>query len=204
MILNEKIETISDTLSGYFSIKTVDKSGKEEIWEEKNLVMDNARNVISKLLSGFNSGKIVNTFKLGVDGNVTGDLLTPKTSSQGFISSRTQLFSETNATSVYRIRFAPAAGLATQTLNTTNTTDGVQCTVSVTVSSNVVTYVVTIPEGAANKNLSGVDSTIPYTEAALYSNNSGYTDELIFCAKTFPVRVKENTVSMVITWSITF
>jgi len=53
--------------------------------------------------------------------------------------------------------------------------------------------VVTVP--VENANETGV---VAYTEAALYSN------EEMFSMKTFPARVKENTVKFIITWSIMF
>ena len=59
---------------------------------------------------------------------------------------------------------------------------------------NEVKYTITIE--TPNGNVPG--QAVPYTEAALYAG------ENLFAMKTFPARVKENTVKFVITWSIIF
>jgi hypothetical protein len=206
MILNDKI-TMSDSLKGYFSIRTINRDGTEELYEDHNLIMDNARYSMAKAISGYESGRKISVFKLGTAGNVSGEYLRAKTSAEGFVSSRTSLFSEAKTGEItYYINFGSSikSKQSTQTIATTSTSDSQECSVKITVANRVVTYEVTIPEVAANQNLSGVSSIIPYTEAALYTWDSSDSNPLIFSAKTFPVKVKEDTVSMVATWSITF
>jgi hypothetical protein len=208
MKILEKIDTISDSVIGHFSIKTIKKDGSVDLYEEKNLIMDNARAIMSKMVGGFEF-RSIKALKLGTAGHFNGNYLQPKTAVDGnFVPARTMLFSEENPSveTTYELNFQPSEGLLVQSLTALNSSDIDEgCTIEQTIAGNVLTFVAYIPEAAANKLVNtSVDGVVPYTEAALYTNNAAGTDEKIFSAKTFPVKVKEDTVAFEITWSITF
>ena len=67
--------------------------------------------------------------------------------------------------------------------------------INVLVEGNKATYKITIPQTQGNKEGGAV---VAYTEAALYC------DDQLFSMKTFPARTKDNALSYIITWVITF
>jgi len=199
MKLNDNIDFI-----GQFSIKAFNKDGSIEVYEDKNLIMDRARQNMAQLVGGVTTeGSAINKFVLGTEGHVGTNILEFKqVGSDGFDSTRTEIFSEENTTEHYVIPFDPLGGFTIQddVTNSYNSNDidaKESCTVLRTVSNRTVTYVITIPDASGNA-YDTTTSVIAYTEAALYAGND------IFSMKTFPARVKEDTVKFEITWSIIF
>jgi hypothetical protein len=204
---------LSDTveMKGHFSVQVFKKDGTIETYEEKNLIMDKARSNMAELVGGYNHGKPIDKFVLGNKGHVGTDILDYKLVGENneFVSSRTRLFAQDpgydNSNSVdsfaYAINFdVKSSGASALDNSAAGSIEGdsatQNCTVSRVVSDRSCTYVITIPDYAGNKV--GEGAVIAYTEAALYAGVD------IFSMKTFPARVKEDTVKFVITWSIIF
>lgn len=197
---------------GNFKIKSIRDDGTVEVLEEKNLIMDEARTNMAQLIGGVTSGSDtygdpINKFVIGTLGHSDSDILSPiAVGEDGFTSARTSLFSEANASAYnYRIDFDPEGG-TTVTKSATGkmykgsslvNTDSDANTVKRVVSDRTVTYTITIPTTNAN-NPDSDTSVIAFTEAALYASGE------IFSMKTFAGRVKEDTVKLVIEWSIIF
>jgi hypothetical protein len=206
MVLNDKID-----FQGVFSIKAFKTDGTIEEYNEKNLIMDEARSNMAQLVGGVNTGadtlgSPINKFVIGTLGHVGTNILDyKKVGENDFDSTRTSLFSEVTAGALnYRIPFNPvgdttitdAAATGTMYSGTTaGSADGTKNTIQRVVADRTVTYTITIPAACANNG--GLDP-IAYTEAALYAGGE------IFSMKTFPARVKEDTVKFEITWSIIF
>lgn len=200
MNLNDKINFI-----GVFSVKSLDANGQViDEFSEKNLIMNNARTNMAQLIGGVDTGSVgeqINKIVLGTLGHNDSDILDPKVAGVDYDTTRTQLFSEAQSGAVnYRIPFDVTGGE-----DVTVSVEGTRYegssvvgspesgnSIQRVVSGTTVTYTITIP--AANAN----DGIVAYTEAALYAG----TD--IFSMKTFPARVKEDTVQFEITWSIIF
>jgi hypothetical protein len=206
---------------GVFSIKSINV--KDEVideYKENNLIMDNARANMAQLIGGVNTGaseaKQIDGFVMGTRGHMGSDVLdfqqvgetdtSKPTGNQTFQSTRTNLFSESIDDQInYRIPF-DASGDVDVTLTPAGTRYEDSVSVGVAESSNIlrrvvsdrtVTYTITIPASNANSGIPA-SPVVVYTEAALYAG----TD--IFAMKTFPARVKEDTVKFEITWSIIF
>lgn len=208
MILNDQVNFV-----GVFSIKAFNADGTVDEYTEKNLIMDEARRNMAQLVGGVTSagdtqGMHINQFVLGTKGHNGTDILNYiKVGDAGFTSARTSLFSEaiTDAKN-YRIGFDTTGGLDVTDANATGRmyaggaagiTDSTKNTVRRVVSDRTVTYTITVP--ATNANSGDADNpVVAYTEAALYAGDE------IFSMKTFPARVKEDTVKFEITWSIIF
>ena len=196
---------------GHFAIKVFKKDGSIEEYQDKNLIMDRARQNMAQLVGGVVNGgdkvegQPINKFVLGNEGHVGDNILDyKKVGSNGFDSTRTSLFSEEgdDNSEYYTLTFDPKGGSTKANIKATGVNsnkDGNEdgCTLKRTVSAQTCTYVITIPDACAN-NSSGDTSVIAYTEAALYAGDD------IFSMKTFPARVKEDTVKFEITWSIVF
>ena len=188
------IENVMDSikLKGYFKVETLDiNDNVTETFEDNNMIMDNARVNLATGISGFAGGVPITQIAFGTQGNVTGDVTTPKTVANGFISSRTDLFSEQNAGFTYYINFVPTTngGFAT----VTETDVGAGSTVQITLTNTNIQYIVEMSQTAGNNS-----SNVKYTEAAFYCGSN------IFSAKCFPVRVKDTTVKLRVYWSFTF
>jgi len=218
MLLNDKID-----FYGVFSFKSLDKDGQVlDEYSEKNLIMDSARTNMAQLIGGVTSGSTstagyeINQFVLGTRGHVGTNILdyqkvgetdtSKPAGDQSFDSSRTDLFSEAISGAVnYRIPFVGTGDSditvsGTGTRYNANTAVGAAeggNTIRRVVSNRTVTYTITIPAQNANSG-DTVDPVVAYTEAALYAGSE------IFSMKTFPARVKEDTVKFEITWSIIF
>lgn len=218
MLLNDKID-----FYGVFSFKSLDAEGKVlDEYTEKNLIMDAARTNMAQLIGGVTSGTsttagyAINQFVLGTKGHVGTNILdyqkvgetdtSKPAGDQSFDSTRTDLFSQAIAGSTnYRMPFTPsgdsditvASSGTRYTANTAATAAETGNTIRRVVSNRTVTYTITIPAANANSG-DPVNPVVAYTEAGLYAG-----DEL-FSMKTFPARVKEDTVSFEITWSIIF
>lgn len=160
-------------------------------FENHNLIMDSARIAIPKLACGLSTSSEMNKIVLGTEGHVSGDLLTPKGEAQGFISSRTQLFSEESQTYAYPIVFTNPGTASGSCSIVSEPNSG--STINLEYITNSIQYTIEIPNDAANGT--GVTS---FTEAALYAGTN------IFSMKCFPAKIKDNTVSLRIVWKIIF
>jgi hypothetical protein len=208
-------------IRGVFSIKSFNKEGVEiDEYKEDNLIMDNARVNMARLIAGLTVGgnvaKPINKIVLGTRGHMGTDILdyqqvgetdtSKPTNDRTFESTRIKLFSESIASQVnYRVPFD-----VTGDSDVTVTGTGKRYEQDTIVGSNepynivrrvvndrTVTYIFTIP--AENANSGDTENpVVAYTEAALYA------DDDIFSMKTFPARVKEDTVKFEIVWSIIF
>lgn len=210
-------------IKGIFSIKAL--NSKDEVideYTEKNLIMDTARNNMAQLVGGVTTGAgdlpglAINKFVIGTRGHVGTDILdaqevgeedTSKPSGERiFDPTRTQLFSEAISGEInYHVDFDVTGGIDVTDSSASGqryldtTPDGSAETNNVVrreVSGRTTTYTITII--SANGNDSTPTDPIAYTEAALYAGGE------IFSMKTFPARVKEDTVKFEITWSIIF
>jgi predicted secreted protein len=208
MILNDQVNFV-----GVFSIKAFNADGTVDEYTEKNLIMDEARRNMAQLVGGVTTAGVVqgmhiNQFVLGTKGHTGTNILDYiKVGDAGFTSARTSLFSEAIAGAKnYRISFTPTGGVDVTDANATGrmysgavagAIDGTKNTVRRVVSDRTVTYTITVPATNANSG-DAANPVVAYTEAALYAGDE------IFSMKTFPARVKEDTVKFEITWSIIF
>jgi len=212
-------------LRGEFSIKAYKKDGSVEVYSDKNLIMDDARVNMAKLIGGLTLGTPINKIVLGTKGHVDPNIIDYKlVGEHNFISSRQFIFSEDIAADgalgapsadgstipnfSYEITFDTASSSLDYTdVNAQGSISNVGktitdpnpavnvCSVQRIINNRTCTFIVNIPDYAAN---SATDGTVAYTEAALYAGPD------IFSMKTFPARVKENTVRLELTWSIIF
>lgn len=180
----------TNKVKGHIVIECLD-SNKNVIdrFENKNLIMDSARIVMSDILCGLGTAEPIEKFVLGTEGHVTGDYLTPKTELEGFVSSRTQLFSEELSSYTYPIEFTNP-GVAVGACTIVSEPDS-GTTINLDHTGTDVQYIIEIPELAANNT-----GVVVFTEAALYAGTN------IFSMKCFPGKIKDNTVSLKITWTI--
>lgn len=199
---------------GNFSIKSIYADGTFDEYVEKNLIMDLARNNMAELIGGVTaSGVPINKLVLGTKGHIGTNILDFKpVGTNSFDSTRTNIFSEVSGTGGlnYSIPFTvTGAGLdvtdaaARGVLYNIATAQapaetGAFNTVRRVVSGRTVTYTITIPAVNGNAVAAPPNDIIAYTEAALYAGTE------IFSMKTFPARVKESTVQIVVTWSLIF
>lgn len=209
MILKDNIN-----VQGYFAVKIFKKDGTIETYEDKNLIMDTARSNMAQLIGGHTSGTEINQFVLGNKGHNGTDILDYKKvgANSEFISSRVELFSQDPAyvaanskdSFAYEIPFnvvgatdtvVDAAAIGNIAGGTGNALVDT-CEVTRVVVDRTCTYTIVIPDTAGNPV--GEGEVVAYTEAALYAGDK------IFSMKTFPARVKEDTVKFEITWSIIF
>ena len=206
MVLKDRID-----FQGHFSVKMFKKDGTIEVYEDKNLIMDTARSNMAQLVGGYSEGEVIDQFVLGNKGHNNTDILDYKKvgANDEFISTRVEMFSQDAAydtangkdSFVYEIRFNVESATASQTDSTAvgkieGSVDTQTCEVTRLVAERTCTYTITIPDYAGNPV--GEGEVVAYTEAALYAGND------IFSMKTFPARVKEDTVKFEITWSIIF
>lgn len=177
-------------IKGHFKILALDKYNNIiDEYIQDNLIMDTARVIMADLLTTASSDGI-NKLVLGTEGTKTGDILSPKDASDGFVSSRTELFSEESAGTFYELAFTPGTvpGLATGV-----TDSSLGNTVNISTSGTNAIYTFEVGVDAANFGGSTV-----YTEAALYSGTR------IFSMKTFGAKLKDSSVKLRIIWTITF
>jgi len=186
-----------DKVHGYFKVEAI-KDGKViDTFEQKNLIMDEARMTFAKYLANINATPVIDRFVLGTEGHIGaedvdgGDLLAPKTETQGFTSDRDMLFSEatgTNGTNFEDIRFTVTGVSGDEVI----ADDGLT-TVKCTVQGTDVVYEIMVHNDACNGT-----GTIIYTECAFYTGTE------IFSMRTFKGKIKDDTVSLRITWKIMF
>ena len=206
MILKDKID-----FQGEFKIKMHKKDGSIEEYTDKNLIMDKARSNMAELVGGYTQGVPIDKFVLGNKGHNGTDILDyKKVGANGeFVSTRTMLFAEDDAYNEandkesfsYEISFNVQSDTSLKDdQNAVGSIKGSdethECEVQRVVADRTCTYTITIPDFAGNQ--AGEGAVVAYTEAALYAGQD------IFSMKTFPARVKEDTVKFVITWSIIF
>ena len=205
---------LADTINfeGHFTIQQLDEHDNViDQWEDKNLIMDAARENMAELIAGLSNGKVINRFVIGTWGHVGSDILEPKqvggTYPEGnFDTTRNLLYSVENdqvTSPWWWVDFTPNALGGAATIDSVfNKANGGDTTadvaVDIQVSGKETTYTVTVPTSSAN-NVTG--DPIAYTEAGLMS--IGGTDDL-FSMKCFPARVKEDTVKLKIVWKIIF
>lgn len=198
---------------GHFSIEAYKIDGSIEKYEDKNLIMDEARENMAKLIGGVEdssgAGLQINKFVLGTKGHRLDNILDyKKVGTDGFDSTRTEIFAEEDDAEFYVIPFDVRGDMTVDTIsskapdsntcyNSKKPTIMETCSVKRTVHGRTCTYVITVGEAEANSSKAN-SSVIAYTEASLYAGDS------IFSMKTFPARVKEDTVKFIITWSIIF
>lgn len=206
---------------GEFGIYSYNKNNELiDAYEEKNLIVYGARSVMAKVLGAFTEdvtgacGMLnpINRLVLGTRGHIGNDILTPVLVGEMhpdlglFSPERDELYSEQTKENNYHITFDPAGALEVfdDEIPGTMYNNGIAGTEDVALNSakreitgdfgNVVRYTITIDQNCGN--LPGVPVT--YTEAALYAGDT------MFAMKTFPARVKEDTVKFVIIWSVIF
>jgi len=179
-------------VEGYFKIETIDKDGNvTDSFEQKNLIMDSARRTFPKYLAGISGTNVLNKLVLGTEGHIAGDLLAPKAEINGFISSREMLFSE--ETGIQGQNFEVLTFNPSGVNGDTVTGNDNVSTVKITTLNTDVTYEINVHNTAANG-----DGTIIFTEAAFYTGIN------IFSMRTFKGKIKDDSVSLRITWKILF
>lgn len=213
---------------GYFKIDAYDESDKLiETFEQNNLIMDMARPSMALLAGGVSIdtevSEPINRFYIGTQGHrVTAGVdrypepkqpnVTPipgDSPDNYYDSTMTQLFSERaiDGSWYYCFEFAPD-GAMDKTFNVFgklyNKDDVSPTKIDTTASSiqrvvvdRTVTYTITIPKNAGN-SYNGTPATLSFSEAALKCG------QRIFSMKTFPARFKDDSLKLVITWSIIF
>ena len=184
------MKDIYDKLSGHIIIECLDKDKNIiDRYEKNNLIMDNARVSMTSLIAGITGAADISKFVLGTDGHITGNYLTPKTDLQGFISSRTRLFSEEIGNYIYPVVFNSPGTTSGNCAIVSEPNSGTIITLATT--TNSVQYTIEIDDTAANNT-----GIVVFTEAALYAGSN------IFSMKCFPGKIKDNTVSLRIIWKI--
>ena len=185
-------DIFENKLKGHIIIECYDLDNNIiDRYENKNLIMEKARLTMSQHICNITTAQPINKFVLGTEGHVLGDYLTPKNELNGFISTRTNLFSEELSSYNYPIVFTnPGSGAGNCTV-TSEPNSG--STVVLEQTDTDVKYTIEIPVLAANNT-----GVVVFTEAALYAGTN------IFSMKCFPGKIKDNTVALKIVWTIKF
>lgn len=183
-----------NAIKGHLTVETVDINGIVlDKFEDNNMIMNTARTNMARLVSGESTGNVIDKFVIGTEGHNL-DYLVPKNSSTGFVPTLTGLFSETLTDKYhYEIRFDSTGESTSNAIVTYEDNNTEHSTVTITNSGYDVTYLVVIPAGNANGT-----GTAVFTEAALYAGSN------IFSMKTFAAKIKDGTVSLRITWKLSF
>ena len=178
---------------GHFIVECLDKSKTViDRFEMNNLIMDTARTAIANLACDLSTAAPINKFVLGTEGSVTGDVLTPKTDLEGFVSSRTELFSEESGGYFYPVVFSnPGTSTGACTIVSEPDSGLGSTTISLDYTNNNIKYTIELPESVANDT-----GIVVFTEAALYAGSN------IFSMKCFPGKIKDDTVSLRVIWTI--
>lgn len=215
MKLKDSAEINSDVY-GVFNIKSYNAEGEViDDYTDNNLIVYTARAVMAGNIGDYLTPVAItpiNSFVMGTRGhraeNILDTVLVGETQpGLGiFNPERSSLFSEESNEYNYKISFNPQGGKTVTRGNLTGTLRQGSTTIRTDDATNSVVrevtgirdnelrYTITIE--TPNANVQG--QATPYTEAALYAGDN------LFAMKTFPARVKENTVKFVITWSIIF
>lgn len=182
------------SLKGHITVECIDRDNNViDKFESNNLIMDASRIAMARMTAGINTSSKINKFILGTKGHVGEDYLSVKTEVDGFVGTRTSLFSEESNDYTYSINFSPTGVEDGQCTIDSETNIGGGSTVYLNVDNKTVEYTIQIFENAANNT--GINV---FTEAALYAGNN------IFSMKCFPGKIKDNTVSLKIVWKIMF
>ncbi|WJZ70227.1 hypothetical protein F341_127 [Campylobacter phage F341] len=185
------VESINQP-KGYFKIEVLDKNRNViETFEKHNLVVNGSRPVLALHMAG-RSTTPVNKLVLGTKGHIGDNLMTPKTSNEGFTPARTQLFAEEEGAFVYNVSFTPPQSNGPATVVEDDA--GAGSTVEVVYGNNTITYKIEISTTAGN----GSTGAVGYTEAGLYAGSD------LFCMRTFAVRSKDVSSILRITWTLIF
>lgn len=176
-------------IKGYFTAILEDKSGNIiDKTSDRNLIMASSSKVVSSMVSGLD-GTYINKIVVGTQGHYN-DITVPKTSDQGFVNTRTELFSEESGDYTYTINFNINQFTGVGTVNS-ETDSGSEVSVSKTETG--IQYIFTIPYNAGNN-----DGTSVFTEAALYAGDN------IFSMKCFKAKIKDDSSTLRIIWEIDF
>ena len=207
---------------GHFSIQTLNSNNEVlDSYEDNNLIVNDARLIMARLLAGKKDSLGITEFCLGTRGHdeVNNDILTPKPIGQdGYDENREMLFSEEQKTPFYySVKWNPtnlrdgvnlpvsfdldevefvAVGNKKDQIGQEQDAENAQIPMKITISGNAVTFEITIPETAAN-GMNG-QSVVAYTEAGLKC------DGKLFSIKCFSSKNKEESVKFKITWRIYF
>jgi hypothetical protein len=187
-------EKVTTDLKGHFKIQSIDALTGEvlDTFEKRNMIMDVGRNNLALLLSGISGSYKINKFVLGTDGAKSGQPTVPKDETDGFISSRTSLFSEIDTNLYeYYITFTPNSNASYASIAETDTAAG--STMLITQTNNIIQYDIELSSLAANNTTS-----VNYTEAGFYAG------DVLFAMRTFPVKVKNSSTKLKITWQFVF
>ena len=177
-------------INGHIIIESIDFNGNIiDRYENHNLIMDGARKLLAKNIAGTSAAVPMNKFVLGTEGHIEGDYSLAKTEAEGFVSSRTKLFSEETIHFNYPITFTNPAGVSGNC--TINSAPNPGNTISRVMTDSNITYTIVIPTTAGNNA-----GLVVYSEAALYAGTN------LFSMKCFPGKIKDNTVSLRVIWTI--
>lgn len=189
------IKDIIEKFKGHLRIELIDKNGKiVDLFDDPNMIMDTARQNMAQAMSGSTAFSPINKVVLATEGHGT-DILTPKTGDDGFIKERTELFGETSNTYSYNIEFTPpVTGSGVCTIVAEDDVNETPSEITQTLTNYDTTYLINIPIASANSP----EGAVIYTEAALYAGSK------IFSMKTFKGKIKDDSVSIRITWKISY
>src|SRR5574344_1277533 len=96
---------------GHLTIQALDKAGNViDQWADNNMIMESARINMANIIAGMNAGNYINKLVIGTEGH-NGDYLTPKTELEGFVNTRTELFSQENGSYFYTVEFENTNGV---------------------------------------------------------------------------------------------
>ena len=197
-------------LKGEFTIDVIKDDKIIDSFTDNNLVVDGSRAILASLISGINNPVSINKLSLGTLGhNEDFDKFTPKEVNGEYRVGGTHIkFDETvdklfcqevdqttldytflpPGNSEINVTLPGIISLNETDLETNNSSVSISCT------CNSVIYKFEIEQGVGH----GMDDSAvtAYTEAGLFSDN------ILFCIKTFPAKVKDNATKFVITWKI--
>jgi hypothetical protein len=82
-------------LKGHFKVESLNRNlNVIDEWSEDNLIMETARISMAEMFSLLTTNTGISKFVIGSKGHDPADIRIPKTSSEGFVSTRDRLFSE--------------------------------------------------------------------------------------------------------------
>ena len=224
MILQDNIN-----INGYFEIRAIKADGSEDVYEEKNLIMDTARTNMAELVGGYSAGIPITKFILGTKGHNpdTANILEPITvGTYDFTPARTDLYSQESNDFYYTLEWNPFSPVGP---DLTSTSDGEGGTIAWNLTGGLKAYA-----KGNKKDQSGVEIdaenvpcpieiqilgrsvkytiTIPEIAANGPTSESiiAYTEASLMCGtdifsmKTFPGKIKEPVVKYIISWSLLF
>jgi hypothetical protein len=204
------IDNLDIKFRGEFSIESIKDNEVIETFEDKNLVVDGSRAIISSLLAGVNNPLPINKLSLGTMGHDENfDKFTPKqvdveyqvgAELVKFDATRTKLFCQDYEENTLDCQWLTVANDDTNQILPLVISYGLseyetsESQIDVTVTCNSVIFKFEIERGIGHG--SGDNSIMSYTEAGLYAEN------ILFATKTFPVKVKDSATKFIITWKI--